>query len=143
MLSKIMSNLTLFIIIAAIGYLGLWILGSLLFLFYFKLFKVSIDLKHVVNMIRKLPATISILTVPTCSFISFFFVTKMSLGILVLSVNTTEIIQLDFICLLITIILDLLITVFGEKVDIRIYPVNLIYVLAWLAIIPAVFLGAR
>ena len=42
-----------------------------------------------------------------------------------------------------TIILDLLITVVGEKIDVRIFPVNLMYLFAWLVIIPSVVLAGH
>ena len=39
---------------------------------------------------------------------------------------------------MVTIILGSLITLIGEKVEIRTFPLNLMYVLAWLVVIPAI-----
>jgi hypothetical protein len=68
-------NFNIFII-PTLGYIGLWLLATPLFVLYFKIYKVSVDLKQTVGMIQKLPAWLTIITVPICSFLSFFLVTK-------------------------------------------------------------------
>ncbi len=123
------------------GYAGLWILGSLIFIVYFKLFKIPLDLNHTVAMIQKVPVLLAIVTVPVCSFTSFFMTTRVVLGELAISLDVTQLLQVGLVSLLLTISLDLLITVVGEKIDIRVFPVNLMYLFAWLVIIPAVVLA--
>ncbi len=57
--------------------------------------------------------------------------------------NGTMLLEVGVIALIATIILDLLITVVGEKIDVRIFPVNLMYLFAWLVIIPSVVLAGH
>lgn len=134
-------NYTLFILIPIIGYVCLWILASPLFVMCFKLFHVAIDLKHTVRMVKQLPAVLAIATVPICSFISFFVTTKVTIYALHAQLTTMQAIQIGFVSLAVTIVLDALITVLGEKIDIRKYPLNLMYLFAYLVIIPAVVVG--
>ncbi len=47
------------------------------------------------------------------------------------------------ISLVCTIVLDLLITVIGEKLNILTFPVNLMYLLAWLVILPSIALAGH
>lgn len=136
-----MKNIESFILIPLIGYVGLWVLASPLFLLYFKLFKVAIDLKHTVKMIQKLPASLAIMTVPVCSFIAFFISTKGVLRALSGSANMTQVLQIGLVSLVCTIVLDMLITVVGEKIDIRKFPLNIMYLFAWFVIIPSVVLA--
>jgi hypothetical protein len=138
-----MTDLEVFILLPLIGYVGLWILGSALFLVYFKLFHISIDLKHTVTMIQKVPAFLAILTVPLCSFTAFFITTKLLLRASALSFDATKLLQVGIISLVCTIVLDLAITVVGEKINILAFPVNLMYLFAWLVIIPAVVLAGQ
>ncbi len=114
------------ILIPLVGYAGLWILGSLMFLIYFKLFKIPIDLKHTVAMVQKIPVFLAIITVPLCSFISFFVTTRVILNELSISLDAIQLLQIGLISLLLTIGLDLLITVVGEKIDIR-YPLQKVW----------------
>lgn len=130
------------ILIPLMGYAGLWIMGSLIFLIYFKLFKIPIDLKHTVAMIQKIPTLLAIITPLLCSFISFFITTRVILKILSTSLDAIQLLQIGLISLLLTIGLDLLITVVGEKIDMSAFPVNLMYLFAWLAIVPAVILAS-
>ncbi len=134
---------SLFIVIPLAGYVILWISGSVFFLVYFKLFNVPIDLKNAVAMIRKLPAPLSLATVALCSFASFFATTKMMLEKAAVSPGASMLFEIGVVSLLCTVVLDLLITVVGERIDIRAFPVNAMYLLAWLAIIPGVLLAGR
>jgi hypothetical protein len=59
------------------------------------------------------------------------------------SLSAAQLLEVGIISLSCTVILDLLITVLGEKMDIRVYPVNLMYLLAWLVIIPSVVLAGH
>ncbi len=129
----------LFILIPLIGYAGLWLLGSAAFLAFFRLFKIPLDLRHTAAMIRNLPAPLAVLTVPLCSFLSFFATAK---AILPASVTLTQALQAGLASLAWTVALDLAITAAGEKLDIRAFPLNLMYLFAWLVIIPAVLLAA-
>ncbi|MHB8213130.1 MAG: hypothetical protein ACYDGW_05775 [Vulcanimicrobiaceae bacterium] len=124
-----------------VGYASLWISGSLIFLIYFKIFDIPTDLKHTVAMIRKLPAPLAIVTVPICSFMSFFIATEILRRETAVSFDAAKLLHVGIISVLVTIVLDVLITVVGEKMDIRVFPVNLMYLFAWLVIIPAVVLA--
>ncbi len=134
---------TEFILIPVIGYIGLWFLGSALFLLYFRIFGVPIDLRNTTSMIRKLPVSLSVITVPACSFMSFFLAARLTLGAFAMTLSDGELLGIGTICLVSTVVLDLVITVVGEKIDIRVFPVNLMYLLAWLVIIPSVLLGGH
>ncbi len=136
-----MESVIAFILIPLIGYFGLWMLGIAAFIIYFKIFKIPIDLKHSAEMIRKLPAHLSIITVPICSFTSFFITTNIILKEFSISLNIMQLLQLGLASLFITIILDLLITVKEEKMNIDVFPINIMYLLGWLAIVPAVLLA--
>ncbi len=136
-------NLILFIIVPLVGYIGLWILGSVLFLVYFKLFRIALDLKNVVSMLQRIPSPLAIATVPLCSFISFFITTKMILAHESLALDTTTLLQIGIVSFFVTIILDIMITVIGEKINIMVFPINLMYLFAWLVIIPAVVIAGR
>lgn len=133
--------MSIYILIPFTGYVGLWLLGGILFIIYFKIFHVTIDLKNTVSMIQQIPSFLSIITVPICSFISFFLSTKIILGKNVGTFGVSRLFKVGIISLLTTIILDVLITVVGEKMDIRKYPVNLMYLFAWLVIVPAVIVA--
>ena len=133
----------LFVLVPLIGYVGLWILGSVLFLAYFRLYNISIDLRHTVAMIQRVPAPLAIITVPVCSFVSFFLTTRIMIHAFTTPTNATMVLEVGVVSLIATIILDLLITVVGEKIDIRIFPVNLMYLFAWLVIIPSVVLAGH
>ena len=137
-----MQNKLAFLLIPPIGYIGLWILGSVLFLIYFQIFGISMDLEYTA-MIQRIPVLLSILTVPLCSFLSFFVTGKMVFKRLVPSISSTTVVQVGITSLIFTILFDLLITVAIEKIDILAFPVNLMYLLAWVVIIPAIFLAYR
>lgn len=138
-----MTDLEIFILLPVIGYGGLWISGSVLFLVYFQLFHIAMDLKHPLTMIQKVPPFLAILTVPLCSFISFFITTRILLRASAVPLDATKLLQVGIISLICTIVLDLLITVIGEKLNILTFPVNLMYLLAWLVIIPSIALAGH
>ncbi len=129
-----------YIIVPLVGYVGLWLLGSVCFLVYFQIFHVPIDLKHTVGMIKGIPSTLAITTVPVCTFVSFFVTAQI---VLPNSLAIVSAVQIGIVSLVATIGLDLLITVMGEKMDIRVFPLNLMYLFAWLVIIPTVMLASR
>ncbi len=133
-------SIYVYALIPVIGYVGLWLLGSLFFLIYFKICKVPVRSDYTA-MIQKIPPIIAIVTVPACSFISFFITTGIVLGWHTLSQNMLNLLLIGVISLVVTICLDLLITVRMEKVRIRTYPINLMYLFAWLVIIPAIILA--
>ncbi len=136
-----MANELIVILIPLIGYIGLWLLGIVFFLIYFKLFRISMDYKHPLAIVKRLPSALAIATVPICSFVSFFITTKVVLAELHLSLSAIQLLPVGITSLLFTIILDLLITVLGEKIDIRSFPLNLMYLLAWFVIVPAIILA--
>ena len=131
-----------FILIPVFGYLGFWLSGCLFFLLYFKIFNVPMDLDNT-GMIKSIPSVLSIFTVLVCSFLSFFLTTKIVVRKNSQDANTIKPVSLGFFALSFTIALDLLITVGVQNVDIFIFPVNLMYLLAWLVIIPAILLAWR
>ncbi len=132
-----MRRSTVFLLVPLVGYLGLWILGSVAFLVYFAAFGVSMDLGYNA-MIQKVPALLAIVTVPLCSFASFFTTTTVVLRRPAVSLDIRKILQLGVVSLLATVGFDLLITVAIERVDILAFPVNLMYLFAWLVIVPSV-----
>ncbi len=130
-----------YITIAMVGYVGLWILGIICFLVYFMIFNVQLDLKHTVNMIQRIPSVLAISTVTACSFMSFFVTAWIVFHHFTTSEPTISRFKIGIFSLATTIILDLLITVAGEKIDIRKFPVNWMYLFAWLVIVPSVVLA--
>lgn len=130
-----------FVIIPIIGYAGLWVLASPLFVCYFKLFHVVLDIKHAAHMVGQIPRSLAIVTVPICSFASFFITTRVVSAVRAESLTVSRALEAGVVALAVTIVLDLLITVLAEKIDIRKFPLNLMYLLAYLVIIPAVLLG--
>lgn len=128
----------IFILIPLAGYACLWLLGSAAFLVLFRLYRVALHLRDPIAMIRKVPAPFAVLTVPLCSFVSFFSIAKV---ILPAPATAIQALQAGIASLTCTIILDLLITVAGERINIRVFPVNLMYLFAWLVIIPAIMLA--
>ena len=132
-----MKRRTVFILVPLVGYLGLWILGTVAFLVYFAAFGVSMDLGYNA-MIQAVPPPLAIVTVPLCSFASFFTTTTVVLRRPATSLDAREVLPLAFLSLLATVGLDLLITVEIERVDILAFPVNLMYLFAWLVVVPSI-----
>ncbi len=133
----------LFILVPLAGYLGLWISGGALFLFYFKLLHVPIDPKDAVGMIRRTPAWLATATVALCSFASFFAATRAAMRVTGQSPGAATLLRIGAASLVCAVVLDLLITVAGEGIDIRVFPLNAMYLMAWLAIVPAVLAARR
>ncbi|MDG6908047.1 MAG: hypothetical protein JRN20_19945 [Nitrososphaerota archaeon] len=134
-----MNRKIIFVVIPLLGYFGLWILGTILFLVYFDLFSVSLDLPYN-TMIERIPALLAIATVPLCSFASFFLSTRVLLRKIAL--DTKAAFELGVVSLISTIGLDLLITVGIQRVDISLFPANFMYLFAYLVIVPSVVLAA-
>jgi hypothetical protein len=132
-----------FILIPLLGYAGLWVLGSAFSLLYFSVFHVSMDVEHSVAMIQKLPASLAIATVPLCSFASFFVTARIVLKKYPAPFDARDVLKAGLISLVVTVVLDLLITVGIERIDILVFPVNLMYLFAWLTIVPSVLLAGR
>ena len=132
-----MRRRTAFIVIPLGGYLGLWLLGSVAFLVYFAAYGASMDLGYNA-MLQKIPPLLAIVTVPLCSFASFFTTTSVVMRGPAMSLDAREVLQLGFDSLLATVGLDLLITVAIEKVDILAFPVDLMYLFAWLVVVPSI-----
>lgn len=136
-----MENKKVFVLIPLLGYVGLWILASPFFLIYFAIFQIPLDLEHITVMLQKIPALLAIITVPLCGFTSFFITTKLILRKYVVSTDTLMLLQIGIISLLFTIGVDLLTTVAIEKVNILVFPVNLMYLFVYLIIIPTISLA--
>lgn len=141
-MSKLAKGKLAFILVPLVGYVGLWILGSILFLAYFSIFKVQMDSNYGA-MIERVPVLLAVITVPLCSFASFFAATKFMLRKSGAVLDVVRIRQVAVISLLVTIGLDLLITVGLERTDILAFPVNLMYLFAWLVIVPSVILAGH
>lgn len=137
-----MRHRTVCILIPLTGYVGLWVLGSVLFLVYFGMFHISTDLGYVA-MIQELPPLLAIVTVPLCSFASFFTATKVILRRSGLTLDAAQVFRVGVTSLLVTIGLDLLTTVAIEQIDILAFPVNLMYLFAWFVIVPSVVLAGH
>lgn len=135
-----MASMVAYVLVPLIGYMGLWAMGIALFLAYFRLFRIRVDVRRPAAMIDELPPYLAIATVPVCSFISFFVTAKAIVHLFGLPPGAAMLwIALD--ALSATVILDALITVGLEKVDIRSFPLSLMYALAWIVIVPAVMLA--
>ena len=130
------------LLIPLLGYFGLWVLGSIAFLVYFRIFSISMDSNYV-DMIRRIPAPLAILTVPVCSFISFFTTSKIVLARLVAPIGRKVVFHIALLSVLTTVGLDIIITVLIERMDILLFPVNLMYLLAWSIIVPSVLLAGK
>jgi hypothetical protein len=129
-----------YFLIPVIGYLGLWILGTVLFLLYFALFHISFTLGNT-EMIKQVPPVLSITTVALCSFISFFITGRIIFKITDGQRTMKKVILIAVVSFFSTILFDVLITAVIEKIDILAFPMNVMYGLAWIAVIPAVLLS--
>ena len=89
----------LFVLVPLIGYVGLWILGSACFLAYFRLYNISIDLRHTVAMIQRVPVPLAIITVPVCSFASFFLATRIMIYAFTTPSNATMLLEVGIVSL--------------------------------------------
>lgn len=58
------------ILVSLIGYVWLWMLGIGSFPAYFKVLRVSMDLKHTVTIIQGVPAVLSLVTVPVIAWLA-------------------------------------------------------------------------
>jgi hypothetical protein len=135
-----MKDRNIFVLIPVIGYIGLWILGSAAFLAYFKIFNVLMESDYTA-MIQRLPPALAILTVPFCSFTSFFLATRVVLRRASICLNARRSLQVGATSLVFTMAMDLLLMEFVEKISILAFPIDLMYLFAWLIIIPSVVLA--
>lgn len=135
-----LSNRAVFVLVPFAGYIGLWVLGSALFLVYFQAFGVPMSAGYN-DMIQRIPAVLAIPTVPLCSVASFFAVTRAALRRSSMPLDSQKLVLLGAASLLATVVLDLLITVLAEGVDILVFPISLMYLLAYLVIVPSVFVA--
>ena len=132
-----------FVLVPVAGYAGLWVLGTLAFLVYFEAFGVPMNLPYN-DMIQRIPAALAVPTVPICSFASFYEVAKVMLTRRAKPLGSRGLLELGAVSVLVTVGLDLLVTVYAEGVDILAYPTNLMYLFAYIVIIPSVLLaGSR
>lgn len=131
------------IVIPLVGYVRLWLSAGALFLFYFRLFHLPIDPKNAVAMIRKAPAPLSMAIAAPSNFASFFATTQATPATIGASPSAATLAQIGGTSLACAIVLDMLITVVAEGIDVRVYSVNAMYLLAWSAIIPAVLPAGR
>lgn len=136
-----MSDTAIFIVVPLAGYALLWLLASAIFLVYCRFFGVPLTLADPLAMIRGVPPLLAVATVGACSLASFFLATRVVLAASTVSLRLESALLLGAVSLGATIVLDLLITVVVERLNILLFPVNLMYLLAWLAIVPGVLLG--
>ncbi len=111
-------------------------MGIVLFLFYFRIFNIPMQSEYTV-MIQKLPAVLAVVTVPICSFGSFLATAKILVGKVSEAITAGTMVKIGLFSLVFTVAMDLLTTVVAEKMNILLFPVDLMYLFAWLAIIPA------
>lgn len=137
-----MKTRTFIVLVPVIGYIGLWILGTALFLLYFRAFDVAMGSDYVA-MIKMVPTALAIATIPVCSFASFYLAARILLKKATVPLTAKERIRVAVLSLVFTVAMDLLTTVLMERMDILIFPVSLMYLLAWAVIVPAVLLGAQ
>lgn len=137
-----MKTRTIIVLLPLIGYVGLWVLGTALFLLYFRVFKVPFQSDYV-SMIERVPAALAIVTVPICSLASFSIAARLLLGTRTPRPPMREQVFVAVACFAFTIAMDLITTVLIERMDILVYPVDLMYLFAWLVVIPAVLLGGK
>lgn len=131
-------GVAMFLLVPLAGYAGLWLAGIVAFLVFFRLWHVPVDPRRPAEMIRRLPAPVAVATVPLCAFASFFVTAGAALPA---GATAGQAALSGVACLAWTIALDLLITVVGEKIDIRAFPLNAMYLAAWAVIVPAVMLA--
>ncbi|MGO9482347.1 MAG: hypothetical protein ACLP05_11290 [Candidatus Kryptoniota bacterium] len=137
-----MKNRPALFIIPSAGYAGLWLLGGAAFLIYFRIYNVSMGSDDV-EMIRKIPSLLAILTVPVCTFVSFVVTGKVVFSKLARDIRKGMVNQTAGFCVLFTVAMDLLITVLIQRMDILLFPLNLMYLFAWLIIFPSVVVAGR
>ncbi len=137
-----MKRRTFAVLVPVIGYVSLWILGTALFLLYFRVFNVAMQSDYVA-MIRMVPAVLAIATVPICSFVSFYLTARILLKMVTVPPTAKERVRVAVISLAFTVAMDLITTVLIGRMNILIFPVNLMYLLAWAVIVPAVLLGIK
>lgn len=135
-----MNDMVFSILVSILGYIFLWTLGSLLFLTYFRIFTVPSNIDYT-EKVRKIPHFISIATVPLCSILSFYLATKLLLVVFPASGNMVILAETGAIALVFTVVIDLVVTPLIEKIKISTYPMNLMYLFAWIVIIPSVLLA--
>jgi len=137
-----MKTRTFVVLVPILGYVGIWILGALSFLLYFRVFNVAMRSDYVA-MIRMVPAALSIVTVTICSFLSFYLTAWILRKRLTAPPSAKQRVLVAVISLTFTVAMDLFTTVLIERMNILIFPVNLMYLSAWTVIIPAVLLGTK
>ena len=130
---------TVFVLVPLGAYAGLWLLGGVLFLAYFQIFGVPMNLGYN-EMIQRIPALLAVPTVPLSSFVSLLAVARTILA-RAKPLGARGLVLLGAVSVLATFGLDLLVTVLGEEVNILAYPTDLMYLFAYVVIIPSVFLG--
>ncbi len=135
-----MVSIAVFVLIPVIGCVLLWILGSIFFLVYFRVFKVQKNLGYV-DMIKSVPAYLAILTVPICSILSFYVTTRIMLEIFNAAISYWTGLEVGVAALMFTVVVDLIVTPLIEKVSIRAFPLNFMYLFAWIVIIPSVLVA--
>ncbi len=135
-----MNELALFILVPISGYVLLWILGSMFFLTYFKMFRLPSNLDYA-EKLRRIPPFISIITVTLCSIVSFYLMTKLLLDLYLTPGNMVLLAETGSIALVFTVTIDLIVTPRIEKIKIGAYPMNLMYLFAWIVILPSVLLA--
>ena len=137
-----MKGYCVFVLVPLVGCVALWASGTVAFLACFRVFGVRMHSDYSA-MIGRLPAGLSIATTTVCSFASFFLVTRWTLRRRSRKLATDRFGWLAVACLLFTVIADIVIAAFVEKLDVLAFPINAMYAFAWGAIIPAVLLARR
>ncbi len=90
------------------------------------------------TMIQSIPPVLTVISVPVSGFVGFFTITRITLRKLLTSLNRKTLLQIGIVSMLSTVLLDLLITGVIEKVNILLFPINVMYLAGWLIVIPSV-----
>ena len=124
------------------GYILLWILASPIFLLYFEIFHVPLDLEHITSIIKEIPPVYAIFTAPICCVIAFLMTTYFILSKYPTTLKNKKLLEIGIISVLFTLFIDILTTVLIEQVNIFVYPINVMYLFVYIAIIPSILISA-
>ena len=131
----------IFVFIPVMGYILLWVLASPIFLLYFELFHVPLDLVHITSIIKEIPPVYAIFTAPICCIISFLIATFIILNKYQVTINKNKLLEIGVVSVLFTLVVDIITTVLFEQVNILVYPINAMYLLVYITIIPSILIS--
>ena len=104
------------------GYILLWILASPIFLLYFEIFHVSLDLVHITSIIMDIQPVYAISTAPICCVIALLITTYVVHSKYPVTMNNKKLIEIGIISVLFKFVVDIITSVLFEEVNILVYP---------------------